>query len=531
MRDVLDGPAGPLLSDKGPSNRSISQNGNHEGCTDKSQPTEFEESCSDENVSEDSCSDEDDEEEDEDEEDGAEEFGSSTSEEDEGTEEKTPEKWKEGQDMPQIWAGEAGNGSISAQEHDIYKVATYAECEGQAEEPEEPLDHLDPDSELSSKNLKKESYCRLNEVEGLLGEWPASRDRIMQMLWSEDHPRGDLRGQMWLTLCSVNREHIQSAGVTYSELMEHESGMEGVFQRDLRRTFPNNVFARVLNEGKLLSLFNILKAYSVWDRQLGYCQGMNYIVGLLLLHVPKEEDVFWLYTRIMRLSGLRRMFLDTDPSLQWYLCRFEEELERCHPRAFHHLRIEGVSPFMYCTEWLTTLFVYNMPADAAARVMDLYLVEGGLLLLLRVAVGLMGLHEETLLKHRFDTIVTTLKALVQNTTEEEVETCARTTQLSEELCRPTWDADESSPRCYHCTRGFSLVRRRHHCRGCGHIFCSVCTSERRSMPWMGYATAVRVCSICIQEGLECQDWKSAQTVSDPRFRSTSSDVVQSPDQE
>jgi len=27
----------------------------------------------------------------------------------------------------------------------------------------------------------------------------------------------------------------------------------------------------------------------------------------------------------------------------------------------------GVSPFMYATEWLTTLFIYNLPADAAAR--------------------------------------------------------------------------------------------------------------------------------------------------------------------
>ena len=49
-------------------------------------------------------------------------------------------------------------------------------------------------------------------------------------------------------------------GVTYEELMMRDSGLEAVFQRDLRRTFPNEVFARVLNEGKLLSLFNILKA-------------------------------------------------------------------------------------------------------------------------------------------------------------------------------------------------------------------------------------------------------------------------------
>ena len=132
-------------------------------------------------------------------------------------------------------------------------------------------------------------------------------DDTLALLWSEDHPRGEMRGRLWLELCSVNNEHINSAGVSYEELMNKESGLESVFQRDLRRTFPNEVFVRVLNEGKLLSLFNILKAYSVFDGKLGCCQGMNYIVGLILLHVPSEKHVFWLFTRVMRLSGLRRL--------------------------------------------------------------------------------------------------------------------------------------------------------------------------------------------------------------------------------
>ena len=166
---------------------------------------------------------------------------------------------------------------------------------------------------------------------------------------------------------------------------------------------------------------------------------------------------------------------------------------------------------MYATEWLTTLFIYNLPADAAARVMDLYLVEGGLLLLLRVGVGLMGAHEERLVQERFETVVTTLKTLLAATTEEDAERAATNTKLAEELCRPTWDPDESTVGCYLCHREFGLLRRRHHCRGCGHIFCHECSAERRAMPWMGYATAVRVCSMCVQEGLESHDWRSGVT--------------------
>eukprot|EP00656_Telonema_subtile_P043165 TRINITY_DN4956_c0_g1_i1.p1 TRINITY_DN4956_c0_g1~~TRINITY_DN4956_c0_g1_i1.p1 ORF type:complete len:300 (+),score=68.35 TRINITY_DN4956_c0_g1_i1:84-983(+) len=193
----------------------------------------------------------------------------------------------------------------------------------------------------------------------LMKGWPGTREAVTELMWSEDHPRGQLRGKMWLTMCNVDTNKIASAGVTYQELLSADAGTEHKFQKDLRRTFPNKVFAQELNvESRLLDLFNVLKAYSVFDPQLGYCQGMNFIVGLLLLHIKDQEQVFWLFTRIMRLSGLRRLFMDTDPSLQWYLCRFEEELERVHPRLFSHLRLEGVSPFMYCTEWLTTLFIY-----------------------------------------------------------------------------------------------------------------------------------------------------------------------------
>ena len=51
------------------------------------------------------------------------------------------------------------------------------------------------------------------------------------------------------------------------------------------RTFPSHpYFSTQLGPGQL-SLFNLLKAYSLLDDEVGYCQGLSFIAGILLMHV------------------------------------------------------------------------------------------------------------------------------------------------------------------------------------------------------------------------------------------------------
>jgi len=51
------------------------------------------------------------------------------------------------------------------------------------------------------------------------------------------------------------------------------------------RTFPSHpYFSTQLGPGQL-SLFNLLKAYSLLDEEVGYCQGLSFIAGILLMHV------------------------------------------------------------------------------------------------------------------------------------------------------------------------------------------------------------------------------------------------------
>ena len=41
--------------------------------------------------------------------------------------------------------------------------------------------------------------------------------------------------------------------------------------------------------------------------------------------------------------------------------------------------------------------------------------------------------------------------------------------------RVTWVADEAASECMACAEPFSLLRWRHHCRGCGAVVCDKCS--------------------------------------------------------
>jgi len=46
-------------------------------------------------------------------------------------------------------------------------------------------------------------------------------------------------------------------------------------------------------------LRSILVAYSIYDSEMGYVQGMNMIAGILLYHIKNAEETFWAFVDMM----------------------------------------------------------------------------------------------------------------------------------------------------------------------------------------------------------------------------------------
>ena len=62
------------------------------------------------------------------------------------------------------------------------------------------------------------------------------------------------------------------------------------------------------NQEGLHILEKVLLAFSHYDLQIGYVQGMNYLAGIMVYHA--EEDIaFWLLVEIFEMFEMRDIYL------------------------------------------------------------------------------------------------------------------------------------------------------------------------------------------------------------------------------
>ncbi|XP_025978401.2 lateral signaling target protein 2 homolog [Dromaius novaehollandiae] len=74
--------------------------------------------------------------------------------------------------------------------------------------------------------------------------------------------------------------------------------------------------------------------------------------------------------------------------------------------------------------------------------------------------------------------------------------CSSAAELHRAGVLPEWVPDSSCSQCSACRSPFTLLRRRHHCRSCGKIFCSRCSPHAAALPHYGQLRPVRVCAHC-----------------------------------
>ncbi|KAL0091592.1 rab-GTPase-TBC domain-containing protein [Phycomyces blakesleeanus] len=228
----------------------------------------------------------------------------------------------------------------------------------------------------------------------------------------QDNPE-EIRRQLALGLTHSARRAFRIACLStkfdvknkYPSVLEEVSGHENQIQKDLNRTYPNEGLFKT-EEGKE-SLFRVLKAYSIYDRELGYCQGMNFIAGCLLLHL-KEDDAFCALVTLLshRLNspGLRTLFLPSMKGLQELLQELNKHMAIEFPCIHSHLEKEGIVPSMYATQWFMSLFGSCGPLCLAQDTIDILLIDGPHMLLF-CALAVLKANESAILEMSFDTLV------------------------------------------------------------------------------------------------------------------------------
>ncbi|WWD09014.1 hypothetical protein V865_007130 [Kwoniella europaea PYCC6329] len=214
-----------------------------------------------------------------------------------------------------------------------------------------------------------------------------------------------IRGAIWQLMSSSKSTPLEE---TYKALLKIPSTHEKAIKKDLNRTFPNHKYyqdnAGIGQEG----LFMVVKAYSLYDPEVGYTQGLAFIVAALLLNMP-DEEAFCVLVRLMDSYNLRSHYTAEMRGLQLRLFQFDRLVEEILPLLHTHFVRQGVKSSIYAAQWFMTLFSYRFPLSLVYRVLDTVFAEG-IEAIFRFSLALLKKSEDKLLELEFEQILNFLQS-------------------------------------------------------------------------------------------------------------------------
>ncbi|XP_037625316.1 ecotropic viral integration site 5 protein homolog isoform X7 [Sebastes umbrosus] len=201
------------------------------------------------------------------------------------------------------------------------------------------------------------------------------------------------RAIVWQLLCNAQNMPIKDQ---YSELLKMTSPCEKLIRRDIARTYPEHEFFKEKDSLGQEVLFNVMKAYSLVDREVGYCQGSAFIVGLLLMQMP-EEEAFCVFVKLMQDYRLRELFKPSMAELGLCMYQFEVMIQEFLPDLYMHFQAQSFHTSMYASSWFLTIFLTSFPLPVATRIFDIFMCEG-LEIVFRVGMAILQMNQAELIQ-------------------------------------------------------------------------------------------------------------------------------------
>ncbi|KAI0099955.1 rab-GTPase-TBC domain-containing protein [Nemania sp. FL0031] len=201
-----------------------------------------------------------------------------------------------------------------------------------------------------------------------------------------------LRGVVWQSMAGARDTLLLEH---FDKLSGESSPYEGIIGKDLGRSFPGvDMFRDPDGDGQRM-LGRVLKCFSLYDHKIGYCQGLAFLVGPLLMHMP-DNLAFCVLVRLMEHYDMRSCFLPDLSGLHVRIYQFRELLRQNMPALSAHLDDLQVDP-AYVSQWFLSFFAVTCPLPMLFRIYDVIFAEGASETIMRVALSLMRKNQGRIL--------------------------------------------------------------------------------------------------------------------------------------
>ncbi|XP_068602145.1 growth hormone-regulated TBC protein 1-A-like isoform X2 [Brachionichthys hirsutus] len=208
------------------------------------------------------------------------------------------------------------------------------------------------------------------------------------------------RARIWMVASGAQEELERRPGYYHSLLaLEHDSKLKETIQMDMHRTFPDNVlFGNRAEPSLQRALYNVLLAYGHHNKAVGYCQGMNFIAGYLIIITRDDQKSFWLMDALLSrilpdYYSPAMLGLKTDQGVLG-------QLVKAKAPAVGQLMAQFPGVWtLVASRWFICLYVDVLPIETVLRVWDCLFYEGSKVLF-RVALTLVVRHQPEILRAR-----------------------------------------------------------------------------------------------------------------------------------
>ena len=183
-----------------------------------------------------------------------------------------------------------------------------------------------------------------------------------------------LRGYAWQKIINLDEFYEKDLYQNLNE-QEPDKSVETVIIKDIDRTFPKCSFFKEKYGGGQRQLYKVLVNYSKYNKEVGYVQGMAFIVALLLTYMDEERTFFMMHA-LMKKRELEGLYLPGFPDLNKKLFVLLNLEKKLIPKVYNTLKKFQVMPFSYASEWFLCLFSINLQFSTLVRIYDTFILEG-----------------------------------------------------------------------------------------------------------------------------------------------------------
>ena len=237
-------------------------------------------------------------------------------------------------------------------------------------------------------------------------------EKLRRRVYKGIPPR--VRGEAWKKM--LNLQNVAKKGVydKFKKIALENSPDIRQIDLDVNRTYRDHIMFRDRFGVKQQALFYVLAAYSIYNTDVGYCQGMSGIVALLLMYMD-EEAAFWALSELLtdRKHSMHGLFVPGFPKLIRFQTHHDKVVKKLLPKVGKHLEEEGVSTNLYTLKWFMQCFLDRLPFSLVLRVYDIYMIDGDRVLT-AMAYHILKIFKKRILKMDLESIAPFLQEEIPN---------------------------------------------------------------------------------------------------------------------